>query len=96
MAEGWIRYYGVNDVTVFSAGIESHGLNDMAVRVMAEAMIDISGQESKTVSELPDVVFDYIITVCDNAKENCPFLYSRFLDSSSDANRSRMWSDIPV
>ena len=72
MAEGWIRYYGGDEVNVFSAGIEAHGLNRYAVRVMDLAMIDISGQKSKTVDELPDIKFDYVITVCDDAKEKCP------------------------
>lgn len=73
MAEGWIRYYAGNDTAVFSAGIEAHGLNKYAVMAMGEALIDISGHKSKTASELPALEFDYIITVCDNAKENCPY-----------------------
>jgi len=59
---------------VFSAGIEAHGLNSYAVKVMADAVIDISKQKSKTVDDLPEIEFDYIITVCDNAKEKCPFI----------------------
>ena len=73
MAEGWIRYYSGNEANVFSAGIEAHGLNSYAVKVMADAVIDISKQKSKTVNDLPEIEFDYIITVCDNAKEKCPF-----------------------
>lgn len=73
MAEGWIRYYAGDEVDVYSAGIEAHGLNKYAIKVMKEALIDISGQKSKTVDELPDINFDYIITVCDNAKEKCPY-----------------------
>jgi arsenate reductase (thioredoxin) len=73
MAEGWIRYYSGNDANVYSAGIEAHGLNSYAVKVMAEAVIDISKQVSKRVDELPEIEYDYIITVCDNAKEKCPF-----------------------
>ena len=72
MAEGWMRYYSGDAADVYSAGIEAHGLNKNAVRSMADAMIDISAYKSKTTSELPDVEFDYIITVCDNARENCP------------------------
>ncbi len=56
-----------------SAGIEKHGLNPSAVKVMAEAGVDISGQYSKTVAELPDLNFDYVITVCGHAHENCPY-----------------------
>jgi arsenate reductase (thioredoxin) len=73
MAEGWIRYYGGEDVNVFSAGIEAHGLNPYALKAMADAVIDISKQKSKTTDELPDLAFDYIITVCDNARDKCPF-----------------------
>jgi arsenate reductase (thioredoxin) len=73
MAEGWIRYYSGTEATVFSAGIEAHGLNSFAVKVMQDAVIDISKQKSKSVNELPDIGWDYIITLCDNAKERCPF-----------------------
>jgi arsenate reductase len=73
MAEGWIRYYSGDQANVYSAGIEAHGLNINAVKVMADAMIDISNHKSKTVDELPAVEYDYIITVCDNAKEKCPY-----------------------
>lgn len=73
IAEGWIRYYAGNEANVFSAGIEAHGLNRFAVRVMADAVIDISKQKSKTVDNLPEIEFDYIITLCDDAREKCPF-----------------------
>jgi arsenate reductase len=73
MAEGWIRYYAGNEANVYSAGIEAHGLNANAVKVMSDALIDISQLKSKTTSDLPAIEFDYIITVCDNAKENCPY-----------------------
>lgn len=73
MAEGWIRYYSGSAANVYSAGIEAHGLNQNAVRVMNDAVIDISGHKSKTIDELPEIEFDYIITVCDNARENCPY-----------------------
>jgi arsenate reductase (thioredoxin) len=79
IAEGWIRYYSGNEANVFSAGIEAHGLNSNAVKVMADAMIDISKHRSKTIEDLPDIEFDYIITVCDNAKENCPSFPGRGL-----------------
>jgi arsenate reductase (thioredoxin) len=72
IAEGWIRYYAGNEANVFSAGIEAHGLNSYAVKVMKDAVIDISKQKSKTVNDLPDVIYDYIITVCDNANQKCP------------------------
>ncbi|OGR01690.1 MAG: arsenate reductase [Deltaproteobacteria bacterium RIFOXYD12_FULL_55_16] len=72
MAEGWGRHLYPNQYEFFSAGIEKHGLNPLAVKVMAEAGIDISGQHSKLLSELP-TTFDYVITVCDHANEQCPF-----------------------
>ncbi|MCP4567730.1 MAG: arsenate reductase ArsC [FCB group bacterium] len=72
MAEGWTRRLKSDRIEVYSAGVESHGLNPQAVQVMAEVGIDISGHSSKLVSDLPDIVFDYVVTVCDNARENCP------------------------
>ena len=72
MAEGWTRYLHGDRIEAYSAGIEAHGLNADAVRVMAEAGVDISGQRSKLVGELRGVAFDYVVTVCDNAREACP------------------------
>jgi len=73
MAEGWIRYYAGDAAEVWSAGIEAHGLNMYAVKSMMDAVIDISRHKSKTIDELPHKEFDYIITVCDNAREACPY-----------------------
>ena len=72
MAEGWTRVLKGDSFEAFSAGIETHGLNPLAVRVMAEAGVDISGQRSKTVAELPSREFDLVVTVCDRARESCP------------------------
>jgi len=72
MAEGWIRYYSGDAANVWSAGIESHGLNTHAVKSMMDAVIDISKQRSKTIEELPEKEFDFIITLCNDAKEKCP------------------------
>ena len=72
MAEGWARALKGGCIEPFSAGLETHGLNPRAVRVMAEAGVDISGQRSKTVAELPTRDFDFVVTVCDNAHESCP------------------------
>jgi len=72
MAEGWARALRGDDIEAFSAGIETHGLNPYAVRVMAEAGVDISGQRSKLVGELGDVAFDLVVTVCGHAQEHCP------------------------
>jgi arsenate reductase len=72
MAEGWARALKGDVIEAYSAGIETHGLNPNAVKVMAEAGVDISGHRSKHLDELKDVAFDYVITVCDNAHESCP------------------------
>ncbi|MFP3983635.1 MAG: arsenate reductase ArsC [Desulfurivibrionaceae bacterium] len=72
MAEGWTRHLHPDRFEVYSAGTTAQGLNPRAVQVMAEAGVDISGQYSKTVNELPDVDLDYVITVCDRAHEVCP------------------------
>jgi arsenate reductase len=72
MAEGWARHLKADVIQAWSAGIETHGLNPRAVRVMAEAGIDISRQRSKNVAELADIDFDYVVTVCDHASESCP------------------------
>jgi arsenate reductase len=73
MAEGWIRHLHGDVVEAWSAGIENHGLNPNAVAVMKEAGGDISGHRSKNVAELLDVPFDFVITVCGDADERCPF-----------------------
>ncbi len=73
MAEGWTKHLKGDVVDAFSAGIEKHGLNPQAVLVMAEAGVDISGFRSKTVDELPEQEFDYVITLCGHAQETCPF-----------------------
>jgi arsenate reductase len=72
MAEGWARHLKGNRIEAYSAGIEAHGLNPDAVRVMAEAGVDLSGHRSKLVGELREIEFDYVITVCGNAHESCP------------------------
>lgn len=76
MAEGYLRYYAGNKAEVFSAGIEAHGVNPKAVLVMKEDGIDISGQTSDNIDRYRNMNFDLIITVCDNAKENCPYFPS--------------------
>ena len=73
MAEGFLRNLGFD---VQSAGIESHGLNPYAVKVMQEINIDISKHQSKTINTLEIGVFDIMITVCDSAKETCPHILS--------------------
>ncbi|MEO5367687.1 MAG: arsenate reductase ArsC [Magnetococcus sp. WYHC-3] len=77
MAEGWTRALKGGVIEAYSAGIETHGLNPNAVKVMAEAGVDISGQRSKKVEELKDVAFDYVVTVCGHANESCPIWLGR-------------------
>lgn len=72
MAEGWARHLWPGVLEACSAGIETHGLNPLAVRVMAEAGVDIARQRSKHVNELAGIDFDFVITVCAHAHENCP------------------------
>jgi len=72
MAEGWAKALKGDVIEAYSAGIETHGLNPNAVKVMAEAGVDISGHRSKNVSDLMDVPFDYVVTVCGHANETCP------------------------
>ncbi|HOA15473.1 MAG TPA: arsenate reductase ArsC [Bacillota bacterium] len=73
MAEGWARALKGDIIEPYSAGIKKHGLNSRAVMVMKEAGIDISSHKSKLVGELPTMEFDYVITLCGHANENCPF-----------------------
>ena len=72
MAEGWARHLKNGVLKPYSAGVETHGLNPNAVKVMAEAGVDISAHRSKHVEELRDVEFDHVVTVCGNAHESCP------------------------
>ncbi len=72
MAEGWARHLRREAIEAWSAGIEKRTLDGRAVRVMAEAGVDISDYRSKTVDEVMHIPFDYVVTVCDQAKERCP------------------------
>ncbi len=72
MAEGWARHLKGDVIEPYSAGVEVHGLNPRAVKVMAEAGVDISGHRSKHLDELKDIPFEYVVTVCDHANETCP------------------------
>jgi arsenate reductase (thioredoxin) len=72
MAEGWAEQLKKDSIKPYSAGIETHGMNQNAIRVMAEAGVDISQHHSKHLDELNNIKFDWVITVCDNANESCP------------------------
>ncbi|MNI03303.1 Arsenate-mycothiol transferase ArsC2 [compost metagenome] len=77
IAEGFLRHFAGSRAEVYSAGIETHGVNPKAILVMAEAGIDISSHTSNHVNEYAAIDFDHVITVCDNAKESCPYFPSR-------------------
>jgi len=74
MAEGWTRHLKSKEIKAYSAGTAPGGVDPLAIKAMREAGVDISGHKSKSVDDLPpDVQFDYVITLCGSARENCPF-----------------------
>lgn len=73
IAEGFLKHFAGDKAAIYSAGVETHGVNPKAIQVMAEDGIDISGHTSNNVNEYKDIDFDYVITVCDNARERCPY-----------------------
>ena len=77
IAEGYLRHFAGNKAEIYSAGVETHGVNPRAIQTMKEDDIDISKHTSNNVNEYRDIEFDYVITVCDNAKERCPFFPSK-------------------
>lgn len=77
IAEGYLRHFAGNHAEVYSAGVETHGVNPRAIATMKEDGIDISGHSSNHVDEYRDIDFDFVITVCDNARERCPYFPTR-------------------
>lgn len=77
IAEGYLKYFLGDRAKVYSAGIETHGVNPRAVITMKEDQIDISNHTSNHVDEYQNIDFDFVITVCDNAKERCPLFPSK-------------------
>lgn len=73
IAEGYLRHFAGQKAEIFSAGVETHGVNPRAISIMKEDGIDISGHTSNNIVEYQNIDFDFVITVCDNAKERCPF-----------------------
>lgn len=73
IAEGYLRHFAGDKAEIYSAGIETHGVNPRAIATMKEDSIDISNHTSNNIDEYKDIDFDFVITVCDNAKERCPF-----------------------
>ena len=76
IADGYLKAFSPEGVSIYSAGVETHGVNPKAIRTMSDDGIDISSNTSNNVNEYGDINFDYIITVCDNAKERCPYFPS--------------------
>lgn len=74
MAEGYLRHFHGDAAEVYSAGVEAHGLNPRAVLVMAEDGVDISAHTSDLLDQYLGMDFDHILTVCDHAKEVCPYI----------------------
>lgn len=76
IAEGYLRHFAGNRAEIYSAGVETHGVNPRAIATMVEDGIDISGHTSNNISEYAGIDFDFVITVCDHAKERCPLFPS--------------------
>jgi arsenate reductase len=76
IAHGYLKEFAAGKAEIYSAGVETHGVNPKAIATMEEDGIDISGHTSNNVNEYRDVDFDYVITVCDHAKEVCPYFPS--------------------
>ncbi|MDB5155815.1 MAG: Protein-tyrosine phosphatase, low molecular weight [Mucilaginibacter sp.] len=76
IAEGYLRHFAGNKAEIYSAGIETHGVNPKAIEVMKRDGIDLSAHTSNNINEYMDIDFDFVITVCDNAKESCPYFPS--------------------
>lgn len=76
IAEGYLKHFAAGKAEIYSAGVETHGVNPRAIATMKEDGIDISAHTSNNMNEYKDIPFDFVITVCDNAKERCPFFPS--------------------
>ena len=77
IAEGYLRCFSNGKADVYSAGVETHGVNPQAIATMKEDNVDISNHTSNNIAEYYNIDFDFVITVCDNAKERCPFFPTR-------------------
>jgi arsenate reductase len=73
LAEGYLKHFAGDKANVYSAGVETHGVNPKAIATMQKDGIDISNHTSNNILEYTGIEFDYVITVCDNAKERCPY-----------------------
>ena len=96
IAEGYLKFFLKNRANIYSAGVDNHEINSLAIKTMKDDNIDISKHTSNNINEYNNVEFDHIITVCDNAKERCPIFFSKnairthhaFFDPSSIKNLS--------
>lgn len=79
IAEGYLRCFADKKAEIYSAGVETHGVNPRAIAIMKEDGIDISHHTSNHIDEYGTIDFDFVITVCDNAKERCPFFPTKAL-----------------
>lgn len=77
IAEGYLKHFAGEGAKIYSAGVETHGVNARAIAIMAEDSIDISLHTSNNVDAYRDIDFDYVITVCDSARERCPYFPGR-------------------
>ncbi|WP_421940008.1 arsenate reductase ArsC [Pedobacter sp.] len=101
IAEGYLRFFAADKAEIYSAGIETHGVNPKAIEVMKHDGIDISAHTSNHVNEYSPISFDYLITVCDNAQENCPYfpsqairLHYNFPDpAKATGNNQEVWQN---
>ena len=99
MAHAYLEFFAKSRLKVFSAGIEVHGVNSTAIKIMKEDKMDISNYSSNHVDEYLSVDFDYIITVCDHAKESCPLfdvkdaikIHKDFIDPSKSDDKSKLF-----
>lgn len=92
IAEGYLRHFSNGNAEVYSAGVETHGVNPKAIAIMQEDGIDISNHTSNNIDEYYDIDFDFVITVCDNAKERCPFfptIAKKFHHNFSDPAKAK-------
>ena len=96
MAHGFLQHFGAEKVKVFSAGVEKHGLNPFAVGIMAEIGIDISQHTSNSIDDYKNTHFDLVLTVCDHAKETCPWfptdarlIHHSFRDPSASSGTAK-------
>ena len=79
IAEGYMKHYAQDKAEVYSAGVETHGVNPKAIATMLEDGIDISQHSSNHVDEYREISFDFVITVCDHARERCPYFPTQAL-----------------